>query len=76
MPVTEIGDGENSVYEHKYTSLSIDMGFQDDTIEMSNVGIYAKENLEHVDKFALPDHLESLVRELSVALLPRCRWAG
>ena len=49
VPVTEIGDGEKSVYEHKNSIMSMSLGFEDDTAETSNLGIYKEENLKHVD---------------------------
>ena len=52
VPVTEIGDGEKSVYEHKNRFTSGYWGFEDDTVETSNLGMYADDYLKNVD---IPD---------------------
>ncbi len=52
VPVTEIGDGEKSVYEHKNRSFSVYWGYEDNTVETSNLGIYSEDYLQNVD---IPD---------------------
>ena len=52
MPVTEIGDGEKSVYEHKNKSMSVNWGYEDDTAETVSLGMYAEDYLKNVD---IPD---------------------
>ena len=47
-----IGDGEKSVYEHKNSFTSGYWGFEDDTVETSNLGMYAEDYLKNVD---IPD---------------------
>ena len=52
VPVTEIGDGEKSVYERKYSDMSSYWGYEDNTAETMNLGIYREESLKHVE---IPD---------------------
>ena len=52
VPVTEIGDGEKSVYEHKNRSFSSYWGYEDNTVETSNLGMYSEDYLQNVD---IPD---------------------
>ena len=52
VPVTEIGDGEKSVYEHKNSSFSAHWGYEDNTVETSNLGMYSEDYLQNVD---IPD---------------------
>ncbi|MBQ3406492.1 MAG: leucine-rich repeat protein, partial [Lachnospiraceae bacterium] len=49
VPVTEIGDGEKSVYEHKNRSFSAYWGYEDNTVETSNLGMYSEDYLQNVD---------------------------
>ena len=52
VPVTEIGDGEKSVYKHKNKSFSAYFGYEDNTVETVSLGMYAEDYLKNVD---IPD---------------------